>query len=34
MPPEEPWGKLTLGYKTRKNKKTDKYIVRRRGKNR
>jgi len=32
--PKSPWGKPTLGYKTRKNKKTDKYIVRRRGKNR
>lgn len=30
--PKSPWGKPTLGYKTRKNKKTDKYIVRRRGK--
>jgi large subunit ribosomal protein L2 len=32
--PKSPWGKPTLGYKTRRNKKTDKYIVRRRGKNR
>lgn len=30
--PKTPWGKPTLGYKTRRNKKTDKYIVRRRGK--
>jgi large subunit ribosomal protein L2 len=30
--PKSPWGKPTLGYKTRKNKKTDQYIVRRRGK--
>ncbi len=28
--PKSPWGKPTLGYKTRRNKKTDKYIVRRR----
>ncbi len=26
--PKSPWGKPTLGYKTRKNKKTQKYIVR------
>jgi len=32
--PKTPWGKPTLGYKTRKNKKTDKYIVRRRSKKR
>ena len=32
--PKSPWGKPTLGYRTRKNKKTDKYIVRRRGKSR
>jgi large subunit ribosomal protein L2 len=32
--PKTPWGKPTLGYKTRKNKRTDKYIVRRRGKGR
>jgi large subunit ribosomal protein L2 len=32
--PKSPWGKPTLGYKTRRNKKTDKYIVRRRGKQR
>jgi large subunit ribosomal protein L2 len=28
--PKSPWGKPTLGYKTRRNKKTDKYIIRRR----
>ncbi|GAP39780.1 50S ribosomal protein L2 [Flexilinea flocculi] len=28
--PKTPWGKPALGYKTRNNKKTDKYIVRRR----
>lgn len=28
--PKSPWGKPTRGYKTRKNKKTDQYIVRRR----
>jgi large subunit ribosomal protein L2 len=32
--PKSPWGKPTLGYKTRRNKATDKYIVRRRGKRR
>lgn len=32
--PKSPWGKPTLGYKTRRNKRTDKYIVRRRGKKR
>ena len=32
--PKSPWGKPTLGYKTRRNKKSDQYIVRRRGKNR
>ena len=32
--PKSPWGKPTLGYKTRRNKKTDRYIVRRRGKKR
>ena len=26
--PRTPWGKLTLGYRTRRNKKTNKYIVR------
>ncbi len=30
--PKTPWGKPALGYKTRRNKRTDKYIVRRRGK--
>lgn len=28
--PQTPWGKPALGYKTRNNKRTDKYIVRRR----
>lgn len=28
--PKTPWGKPTLGYKTRRNKNTNKYIVRRR----
>lgn len=32
--PVSPWGMPTKGYKTRKNKRTDKFIVRRRGKNR
>jgi large subunit ribosomal protein L2 len=30
--PVSPWGTPTKGYKTRKNKRTDKFIVRRRGK--
>jgi large subunit ribosomal protein L2 len=30
--PKTPWGKPALGYKTRVNKRTDKYIVRRRSK--
>ena len=30
--PVSPWGMPTKGYKTRKNKRTDKMIVRRRGK--
>ena len=30
--PKSPWGKPTLGFKTRRNKDTDKYIVRRRNK--
>jgi large subunit ribosomal protein L2 len=30
--PKTPWGKPTLGYKTRRNKSTDKFIVRRRSK--
>lgn len=32
--PKSPWGKPTLGKKTRHNKRTEKYIVRRRGKKR
>jgi large subunit ribosomal protein L2 len=32
--PKSPWGKPTLGKKTRRNKATDKWIVRRRGKKR
>jgi large subunit ribosomal protein L2 len=32
--PKSPWGKPTLGAKTRRNKDTDKYIIRRRGKKR
>jgi large subunit ribosomal protein L2 len=32
--PKSPWGQKALGYKTRRNKTTDKYIVRRRGKRR
>ena len=32
--PKSPWGKPTLGKKTRRNKTTDKFIVRRRGKGR
>ena len=32
--PKSPWGKPTMGKKTRRNKTTDKYIIRRRGKNR
>lgn len=31
--PKSPWGKPTRGYKTRRNKQTDKYIVKRRSKN-
>jgi large subunit ribosomal protein L2 len=30
--PKSPWGRPTRGYKTRRNKTTDKYIVRRRSK--
>ncbi|MBL4633216.1 MAG: 50S ribosomal protein L2 [Kofleriaceae bacterium] len=30
--PCTPWGKPTKGYRTRRNKRTDKYIIRRRGK--
>ena len=32
--PKTPWGKPTLGKKTRRNKATEKYILRRRGKGR
>jgi large subunit ribosomal protein L2 len=32
--PKTPWGKPTMGKKTRRNKSTDKYIVRRRAKKR
>ena len=32
--PKSPWCQKTLGYKTRRNKETNKYIVRRRGKKR
>lgn len=32
--PRTPWGKPALGYRTRKNKRTDRFIVRRRGKRR
>jgi large subunit ribosomal protein L2 len=32
--PKSPWGKPTRGYRTRRNKKTTQYIVRRRGKTR
>jgi len=32
--PKSPWGKKTLGLKTRRNKSTDKYIVRRRSQKR
>lgn len=32
--PKTPWGKPTRGYRTRRNKATDKYIVRRRAKKR
>jgi large subunit ribosomal protein L2 len=28
--PVSPWGWITIGYKTRKNKRTDKFIVKRR----
>ncbi len=30
--PKTPWGKPAMGYRTRKNKRTDKFIVRRRAK--
>ncbi len=29
--PKTPWGKPALGYKTRKNKRSDQYIIKRRG---
>jgi large subunit ribosomal protein L2 len=32
--PKSPWGKPTLGKKTRRNKSTEKYIIRHRGKKR
>jgi large subunit ribosomal protein L2 len=32
--PKNPWGKPTLGKKTRRNKRTEKYIIRRRSKRR
>ena len=32
--PKTPWGKPAMGLKTRRNKRTDQYIVRRRGKHR
>jgi large subunit ribosomal protein L2 len=32
--PKTPWGKPALGFRTRKNKRTDRFIVRRRGKRR
>jgi large subunit ribosomal protein L2 len=32
--PKTPWGKPALGVRTRKNKRTDAFIVRRRGKRR
>jgi large subunit ribosomal protein L2 len=32
--PKSPWGKPTRGTKTRRNKRTDKYIIRQRGKKR
>jgi large subunit ribosomal protein L2 len=32
--PKTPWGKPALGYKTRVNKRTEQYIVRRRSKKR
>jgi large subunit ribosomal protein L2 len=32
--PKSPWGQPTRGYRTRNNKKTDKYIIRRRAKKR
>jgi large subunit ribosomal protein L2 len=32
--PKTPWGKPALGFKTRRNKRTDKFIIRRRGEKR
>jgi len=32
--PKTPWGKPAMGYRTRRNKRTDKFIVRRRGQGR
>ncbi len=32
--PKSPWGKPTLGYKTRRNKRSDQFIVKRKGKGR
>ena len=32
--PKSPWGKPTLGYRTRRNKRSNKFIVKRRGKGR
>jgi large subunit ribosomal protein L2 len=32
--PKSPWGRPTLGYRTRRNKKTDIYILRRRSRRR
>lgn len=32
MPPKTPWGKPALGYRTRHNKRTDRFIIRRRTK--
>jgi large subunit ribosomal protein L2 len=32
--PKSPWGKPTLGAKTRRNTSTDKYIIRRRARRR
>jgi large subunit ribosomal protein L2 len=30
MPPKTPWGKPALGKRTRRNKKSDRFIIRRR----
>jgi large subunit ribosomal protein L2 len=32
--PKTPWGKPAMGYRTRRNKRTDRFIIRRRGKGR